>query len=103
MKFALSVIVSLMFLVGCASDDPSYWIRWTAPTDGTDVVRYIVEYTIDGETWVPYATTNNTQLRWSLQSENYRYRVRVAGRDKDLEVGVWSEPSEEFSIKPKTK
>ena len=68
-------------------------VEWFAPIDGAAVVSYIVQYSLNGTDWVPYATTTNTSIDMKLTFFD-QHRVMVAGRDSLDRQGPYSDSSD---------
>ena len=70
--------------------------HWTAPTEGTVVVQYFVDHSVNNGAWTRVATvpTNSYELDATVGES---HRIRVAAVDSEGRQGVWSLPSEPYT------
>ena len=66
-------------------------VIWTAPIGGA--YSYIIQHSINGAPWTPYATSTDTTVLVRLTFFD-QHRVRVAGRDSLDHIGPYSESSD---------
>lgn len=94
---ALVAVAGVLFGAAAASAQTTVeaTAEWGAPTAGTPVVNYIVQFSSDGGAWETVANTPDTSYGASLEA-GHSYRVRVAGVDAEGRQGPFSLPSEPY-------
>jgi hypothetical protein len=99
MRTLLATIVLLVALAtSAAAYDVDVTCSWTAPTEGSPVVTYVLEVSENGGPFVQYATTQAPQTSVSLTLESWNtYVARVAGIDAQGRQGPWSDPSDPYT------
>ena len=99
-KLIMSGVLGIMLIATMAFGQttvPEVSYQWTAPTEGSPVIEYVIEYRENGGVWVVAGTA--TSLVYTFTNVfNYLavYEVRVAGRDALLRQGVFSIPSDPY-------
>ncbi len=76
------------------TEDVTY--TWTAPTEGSPVVYYVVEHSVNGGPFVQIATTpTNTYTLAATIGDTHQ--IRVAGVDAQDRMGPFSEASDPYA------
>ena len=68
---------------------------WSSPTYGPPVDHYVLQHSINGDTWTTIATPTDTLYTLTI-TEGDSHRVRVAGVDAEGLVGPYSLPSPDY-------
>ena len=66
--------------------------RWDAASYGDPAVKYIIQHSVNGLQWYPYAIVDTTYATMSVSYLDTD-RIRVAGIDAGDRMSPWSEPS----------
>jgi hypothetical protein len=92
------VTLALLALVSPAAaqstEDVTY--NWTPPTEGSPVVYYVVEHSVNGGPFVQIATATSTSYTLSATIGD-THQIRVAGVDAQDRTGPFSDPSDPYS------
>lgn len=94
MKKFVIIFLFLMLLTGCGQKKAT--IKWTAPTDGAPVEKYIL--LLDGDGTIKTFETSKTSITLKLR-KGVIYHAIVAGVSADGKRGMFSEPSDPFQIR----
>jgi len=93
MKYLIAILLLASLMVPVPARAEMLTWSWDAPTEGTAVVYYVVELSVnDG----PFLLLGQQPASNSItidQTPNNEYRMRVAGVDSDGHQGGWSEIS----------
>lgn len=89
----LLLALGMVFALSSVAMAQTGQVTWTAPTEGSAVVSYVMEIEIDGVSSPPVEGIIGTSYTIDL-SFGSAYRVRVAGVDANNRQGVWSEWSD---------
>lgn len=97
-KLILAGALTLMlFATAAFAQVPDVTYVWTAPTTGSEVVKYTVELNIDGAGWLPVAEVTTATVTFSTFEYLKTYEVRVAGIDALDRQGPFSESSDPYT------
>ena len=94
--------LTMLATVAAAQCAPPATYVWTAPTEGSPVIVYLVQVNENGAGWVDAGTTPDAIATWTFNDFEWlqTYLVRVAGRDIELRVGPWSPESDPYKPDP---
>lgn len=101
-KLLMAGLLGLMLIATSAfgqATEPAVQYTWTAPTTGSPVDHYVVQYTNDGgATWIDVGVSVTAETYTFLNVFEYlvTYQVRVAGVDALGRQGPWSVPSDPY-------
>jgi hypothetical protein len=97
-KIIIAGILGLMLFAGTAFAQvaPDVTYVWTAPTTGSQVVKYVVELNIDGAGWLPAGEAIGESFTFSTFEFLKSYEVRVAGVDAADRQGPYSVSSDPY-------
>ncbi len=74
---------------------------WTEPLDGSPVVHYVVQHSINGGNFVPVTEVADNSCRVIVEMDGY-HQLRVAGIDDQGQQGQWcfraSDTPSEFMV-----
>lgn len=98
MKKLIFIILGLLMFSTLALAQTTHTVQasWVAPVEGSPVVSYVLELSIDGGPFTLSGTSTTTSLLLEL-NYNTIYIARVAGIDALDRQGVWSLNSEPYS------
>ena len=103
MRFTIKLALGIVILLAIASvaipqGDPMVdaRARWSPPLDGTPVIGYVLQHSVNDAAWYDYSTSEDTTVVMTLTYYD-THRVRVAGIGLDSLRGAWSEPSNYYS------
>jgi len=92
----LAMLIAMVLMAGLtfAQTVPEVSYEWDAPTLGSEAVKYVVEYRVNGGEWFQYAITDKNVITF-IDEFDYLgvYEVRVAGIDILDRQGIFSIPS----------
>ena len=97
-KLIIAGIVGLMLFAGTAFAQiaPDVTYVWTAPTTGSQVVKYVVELNIDGAGWLQVAEVTTATITFDTFEFLKTYEVRIAGVDAVDRQGPFSVSSDPY-------
>ena len=96
-----SVVLTIMATLLIAAAAPAQTTtdvqyQWTAPVTGTPLEHYVVQHSVNGETWMNLGNVSNNQ--YTLEATfGDEHRLRVAGVDDQGRQGPWSNPSDPYT------
>jgi hypothetical protein len=105
MKKLVSILVlatALIFAGMAVSQSPenvNVRASWSPPTEGSPVVLYVLQLSVNGEQFFTYGTTEDTTMIVTVTMHN-EYIARVAGIDAQDRQGPWSLPSDPYVYDP---
>lgn len=95
----LGVLAALSFLAAppaAAQTSVEVSATWEPPTEGSPVVHYVFQLSVDGGAFTTVGTVEGTTYELELEI-GHTYVARVAGVDAQDRQGPWSLPSEPYS------
>ena len=98
-NFLIACFFMVMFAnVSSARLVPEITYKWTAPTSGSAVILYMVQWKVDSGEWEDHCTTPDDFYVFVDEFEyGKQYEVRVAGVDGEGRVGGFSDSSVPFT------
>ena len=98
-KLIIAGILGLMMFAGTAFAQvaPDVTYVWTAPTTGSQVVKYVVELNIDGAGWLQVSEVTTETITFSTFEFLKTYEVRIAGVDAVDRQGPFSISSDPYT------
>ena len=91
---ALTLLAFVTPAAAQTTEDITY--TWTAPTEGSPVVYYVVEHSVNGGPFVQIATVT-TETYTLTATLGDTHQIRVAGVDAQDRMGPFSDPSDPYS------
>jgi hypothetical protein len=92
---AILLMAALAFSLGGSSTELVTY-TWTAPTEGSDVDRYVVQISVNGGEWADFVSVP-TETVTIPETYGQTYVVRVAGIDAQGRQGIYSDTSDPYT------
>jgi hypothetical protein len=95
-KTALLTTIAILAFSSFAMAQEEINYTWSAPTEGSTVVHYVVQHQIDGGSWANIGTV--TVESYTLTADyDITHSIRVAGVDSEDRQGPWSIASDPYT------